>query len=137
MSFCAVRLNADTYPVEPDEVMALAAVGATLACIEGQRPEEIVAAARDCDALLVVSAKVPEAVIAQLTHCRTIARLGAGVDKIDVDAATHHGIVVSNVPDFCLGEQADHSMTLLLAFARLFPKWRPSWHQRRFLNRSA
>lgn len=121
MSLCAVRLNADTYPVEPDEVKALAAVGAKLVCVEGQRPEEIVAVARDCDALLVVSAQVPEAVIAQLTRCRTIARLGAGVDKIDVEAATQHGIVVSNVPDFCLGEQADHSMALLLSFARQLP----------------
>ena len=121
MNFCAVRLNADTYPVEPDEVTALAAVGAKLVCIEGQRPEEIVAAARDCDALLVVSAQVPEVVIAQLTRCRTIARLGAGVDKIAVEAATRQGMVVSNVPDFCLGEQADHSMALLLSCARQLP----------------
>ena len=121
MSFSVVRLNADTYPVEQEELQALAQVGATVVCIEGQRPEEIIAAARDCDALLVVSAQVPEVVISQLTRCRTIARLGAGVDKIDVAAATRHGMVVSNVPDFCLGEQADHSMALLLSCARQLP----------------
>ena len=121
MKFTAVRLNADTYPVEPEEVQAMAQAGAELWSIEGHRAEEILAAARDCDALLVVSAQVPEAVIAQLRRCRTIARLGAGVDKIDVQAATGHGIVVSNVPDFCLGEQADHSMALLLSCARQLP----------------
>ena len=59
----AVRLNAVTYPVEPDEQRILAEAGAEFVAVEGQSPEEIVAAARDCDALLVVSSKVPAAVI--------------------------------------------------------------------------
>ncbi len=121
MTYKAVRLNADTYPVEPEETQALASAGADLLCIEGQRPDDILAAARDCDALLVVSSYVPASVITELTRCRTIARLGAGTDKIDVDTATQRGIVVSNVPDFCLGEQADHTMALLLSFARRLP----------------
>ena len=117
----AVRLNATTYPVEPEEAQALAAQGAGLLAVEGQRADEIVAAARDCDALLVVSSYVPAQVIDGLTRCRTIARLGAGTDRIDIEAATRRGIVVSNVPDFCLGEQADHTMALLLSFARRLP----------------
>ncbi len=118
---CVVRLNAATYPMESEERQVLAAAGADLVEIEGQQAEDIVAAARDCDALMVVSSSVPASVIAQLTRCRTIARLGAGTDKIDVEAATQGGIVVSNVPDFCLGEQADHTMALLLSFARRIP----------------
>ncbi len=125
----AVRLNADTYPVEPEEVRTLAEAGAELVCIEGQQPDDILRAARDCDALLVVSSHVPETVIAQLTRCRTIARLGAGTDKIAVEAATQHGIVVSNVPDFCLGEQADHTMALLLSFARRLPYMQDAMRQ--------
>ncbi len=117
----AVRLNATTYPVEPEEAQALAAQGAGLVAIEGQRPDEILAAARDCDALLVVSSYVPAQVIDGLTRCRTIARLGAGTDRIDIEAASRRGIVVSNVPDFCIGEQADHTMALLLSFARRLP----------------
>ena len=121
MRFKAVRLNADTYPVEPQEVQALAQAGAELVCVEAQKPEQVLAAARDCDALLVVSSSLPTSVVSQLTRCRTIARLGAGTDKIDVQEATRCGIVVSNVPDFCLGEQADHTMALLLSFARRLP----------------
>ncbi|MBC7703338.1 MAG: C-terminal binding protein [Rhodoferax sp.] len=117
----AVRLNSATYPMEPEERQVLAASHVDLVEIEGQQAEEIVAAARDCDALLVVSSYVPAWVISQLTRCRTIARLGAGTDKIDVAQATQCGIVVSNVPDFCLGEQADHTMALLLSFARRLP----------------
>ncbi len=121
MTLLAVRLNAETYPVEPVEAQALHEAGADLVCIEGQDDAAQLAAVRDCDALLVVSAYVTANVIEQLQRCRTIARLGAGTDRIDVDAATRCGIVVSNVPDFCLGEQADHTMTLLLAFARRLP----------------
>lgn len=121
MSSLAVRLNAATYPVEPFERAELARAGAAFVEIEGQQPDEILAAAKQCDALLVVSSYVPAAVIERLARCRIIARLGAGVDRVDVEAATRHGIVVSNVPDFCLDEQAEHTLTLLLAFARRLP----------------
>ena len=125
----AVRLNSATYPMEPEERQVLAVAGVDLVEIEGQQSEEIVKAALDCDALLVVSSYVPAAVISQLTRCRTIARLGAGTDKIDVEWATQCGIVVSNVPDFCLGEQADHTMALLLSFARRLPYMQDAMRQ--------
>ena len=117
----AVRLSAVSYPMSPVAMAEIAKAGAELLQIEGQKPEEIIAAAADCDALLVVSAKLPAEVIRALRKCRIIARLGAGTDKIDVAAATAAGIVVSNVPDFCINEQAEHALTLLLAFARRLP----------------
>src|SRR5438034_5896390 len=119
--FRAVRLNALTYPVEPGERAELERVGAAWTEVEGQTPQEISAAAHDCDALLVISAKVPAEVVDLLARCRVIARLGAGTDRIDVAAATRRGIVVANVPDFCLHEQAEHTLALLLAFARRLP----------------
>ena len=111
----AIRLNATTYPIEPIEHEELARVGIQLIGIEGQQPKEIVAAARNCDALLVVSSSVPRSVIQELRQCQVISRLGAGTDKIDVVCATERGIVVTNVPDFCLNEQAEHTLALLLA----------------------
>ena len=121
MSYRVLRLNAETYPVEDGEHTALAAVGAELIAIEGRTEADILGAASGCDALMVVSSYVPASVISQLPKCRTIARLGAGTDRIDIEAATQAGMVVSNVPDFCLGEQADHTMALLLSFARRLP----------------
>src|SRR5207244_6680382 len=119
--FQAVRLNAITYPVEPGERAELARVGSEFVAIEGQRPDVILDAAADCDALLVVSAYVPGSVIERLSRCRVISRLGAGTDRIDIDAATRSGIIVANVPDFCVNEQAEHTMALLLAMARRLP----------------
>ena len=117
----AVRLNALSYPVDQAEFDAMIIAGVDLRLIEGQKPDEIIAAAADCDALLVVSSKLPAEVIHAMPRCRIIARLGAGTDKIDIAAATAAGIVVSNVPDFCLNEQAEHPLMLLLAYARQLP----------------
>jgi D-3-phosphoglycerate dehydrogenase len=117
----AVRLNATTYPVEPDEQAELERAGAKFVALEGQQPSEVLTATRDCDALLVVSAKVPADLIDQLARCRVIARLGAGTDRIDVAAATRRGILVTNVPDFCTNEQAEHTLALLLAWVRRLP----------------
>jgi D-3-phosphoglycerate dehydrogenase len=119
--FKAVRLNAVTYPVEPAERAELERIGCAFTAIEGRTPDEIIESAADCDALLVVSAYVPTSVIERLTRCRVISRLGAGTDRIDVEAATRLGIVVANVPDFCLNEQAEHTLALLLALARRVP----------------
>lgn len=116
--FKAVRLNERTYPVEPGERAELERAGASWHTIEGQKPEEIIAAAHDCDALLVVSSKVSGDVLEQLPRCRILSRLGTGVDRIDIPAATRLGIVVANVPDFCVREMADHAMAMLLALAR-------------------
>src|SRR5258708_7627768 len=116
--FKVVRLNVLTYPVEPDERDILERAGAKWLAIEGQQSEEIIEAAHDCDALLTVSSRVSGTVIERLETCRVLSRLGAGTDRLDILTATRHGIVVANVPDFCLNEMAEHVMALLLAWGR-------------------
>jgi D-3-phosphoglycerate dehydrogenase / 2-oxoglutarate reductase len=76
--------------------------------------------ARGASGLLVCYAKVTEPIVrvAAESGCQVIARYGIGYDNVDVEAASHHGIVVTNVPDYCVGEVADHAMALLLALAR-------------------
>lgn len=74
--------------------------------------------AADVDAIMTNWAQVPEAVIAAAPKCRIVSRLGIGLDNIDVDYATRKGIVVTNVPDYCLIEVAEHSLALLFALGR-------------------
>jgi D-3-phosphoglycerate dehydrogenase len=74
--------------------------------------------AADVDAILTCWAQVPTAVIEAAPRCRIIARLGVGLDNIDVAAATRRGIAVTNVPDYCVHEVAEHTLALLLALAR-------------------
>jgi D-3-phosphoglycerate dehydrogenase / 2-oxoglutarate reductase len=71
------------------------------------------------DALLVCYAEITDEVIAAAQpSCRVIARYGVGFDNIDIEAASNAGVLVTYVPDYCLDEVADHTMSLLLAAAR-------------------
>lgn len=62
--------------------------------------------------------KVTAPVLAAGTSLRVVARAGVGVDNIDVDAASEHGIIVVNSPAGNIVAAAEHTVALLLATAR-------------------
>lgn len=96
--------------------------GLELTAAHCKTEEEVIDVARDADAIIAQYATVGAKAIGALTRCQVIARYGTGVDIVDVDAATRHGILVTNVPnDWCENEVADHAMALLLALARKIP----------------
>ena len=99
----------------------LSRIGAELSLADAPTPEAIVKVARQADAVLVTYAKITAEMIRQLARCRIIARFGIGVDNVDIAAATHAGIVVTRVPDYCVDEVSDHTMALLLALVRKIP----------------
>src|SRR6186713_2551372 len=75
------------------------------------------------DALLVRSATAVTAEsIANATQLKVIGRAGAGVDTIDVEAATARGIAVMNAPDSNTLAAAEHAISLLFALARHIPR---------------
>lgn len=81
----------------------------------------LAALAADVDAIMTCWADVSATVIDATTRCQIVARLGIGLDNIDVARATDRGIPVTNVPDYCLTEVAEHTLALLLALARKLP----------------
>lgn len=70
------------------------------------------------DAIMTNWAKVTPQVIRTATRCQVVCRLGIGLDNIAVDTATELRIPVTNIPDYCVMEVADHALALLLACAR-------------------
>ena len=75
--------------------------------------------ARDADGIVVSwGIDVGREMIERLERCTVIGVSSVGVDMVDVEAATAHGIVVTNVPDIFIEEVADHTMMLLLGSAR-------------------
>jgi len=96
----------------------LSQADASIEVASDRSPGAIIEAARDADGLLVNTGLVPRKVIEGLEKCQIIVRFGVGVDAVDVEAATEHGILVCNVPDYCMDEVSDHAMALLLACAR-------------------
>ena len=83
--------------------------------------EEVIAAAKDADGILNQYAPLTGRVIKSLDRCKVICRYGVGVDSIDVKAATERGIIVANVPDYCVDEVSTHAMALILACGRKVP----------------
>lgn len=79
---------------------------------------EVARAVEGADAVLNCYAPMPAEVIRGLDRCTVIARYGIGLDTIDLDEATARGIVVTNVPDYCIDEVSDHALALILALAR-------------------
>jgi D-3-phosphoglycerate dehydrogenase len=59
-----------------------------------------------------------EEVFANAPKLKAVIRYGVGVDTIDLDAATRHGVMVGHLPDFCIREVANHALVLLLACAK-------------------
>src|ERR1700734_2423721 len=105
---------------------------ATLAVFEGESGWQIVthdqiknglaAELADADALVVRSAvQVDEALLSAAPKLRVIGRAGVGVDNIDADAATRHGIVVMNTPGANAIAVAELTIGLMLALGRQLP----------------
>jgi D-3-phosphoglycerate dehydrogenase / 2-oxoglutarate reductase len=93
-------------------------IDAELILAERQDPASLAALAGPVDAIMTNWVKVPAEVIAAAPKCRIVSRLGIGLDNIDVAYCTAHKIPVTNVPDYCVIEVAEHALALLLAMAR-------------------
>ncbi|MDQ7842227.1 MAG: C-terminal binding protein [Armatimonadota bacterium] len=106
------------FPSLDIEREVLGAIGAELVALQASREAELVPAVGDADGLLVCYAPVTRRVIEAARRCRVIARYGIGLDNVDLAAAAERGIVVTNVPDYCVDEVSDHALALLLACAR-------------------
>jgi len=79
---------------------------------------ELIALAPRADAILTCWQQVTPSLLDAATNCCHVSRYGVGLDNIAVDRATALGILVTNVPDFCVEEVSDHAMALLLACGR-------------------
>ena len=96
----------------------LAEVDAQLVAADCHSEEDVVQATGDADGILLSLSPITRRVIASWKKNKVIARYGIGVDTVDLQAATDHGVFVTNVPDFCYDEVSDTAMSLILAVTR-------------------
>lgn len=101
----------------PEEAILLEA-GAALRVAATGDESELLALAPQATGILTNWRRVSRRVLEAAPRCVSVGRYGIGLDNIDVEAATELGIVVTNVPSYCVEDVADHAMALLLACVR-------------------
>ena len=128
-----------TDPIAQDGIDALAP-HAQVDVKLGIGPDELESIIGEYDALIVRSeTKVTARIIEAATKLQVIGRAGAGVDNIDVEAATNRGIIVVNAPLGNTTSAAEHSIALMLALSRYIPQANAvlksgKWERRSFMG---
>ncbi len=92
----------------------------------------------NADGLIVRSAtRVTRELLEKAERLRVVGRAGVGIDNIDVEAATHRGVLVMNTPGGNSVSVAEHTLALMLALARSVPQSNASIHAGRWEKSSA
>jgi D-3-phosphoglycerate dehydrogenase len=102
---------------------ALRAAGLEAEHRPGLSEAELLRAVSEAHGIVVRSdTQISEQVMAAAPQLRVVARAGAGVDNIDVAAATRRGIVVMNAPGENTISAAEHTISMILSMARKIPQ---------------
>ena len=76
----------------------------------------------DADGLLFCFESIDESILRSSKKLKIAQRYGIGVDNIDIKVATELGIVVANIPDYCIDEVSDHAISMILSLNRLLQR---------------
>jgi D-3-phosphoglycerate dehydrogenase len=95
-------------------------MGAKVTLAECRTEDDLIAIGQDADVFGYVGLFTPftARVLASLPRCRLVARWGIGMDSVDLEAASAHGIVVSNAAEYCVPEVAAHAAAFILMLGR-------------------
>jgi D-3-phosphoglycerate dehydrogenase len=113
-----VVVTDSSFADHDQETALLKSVGATLTIESCRSEEEVIGVCAGAGILLVQWAPIGRRVFAARPEVRLVVRYGIGLDNVDLQAAAEHGVAVANVPDYCIDEVAEHTVTLLLAVHR-------------------
>lgn len=102
--------------------------------------EDLIAQVGSAHALIIRSGvQITPDVFAAAPELKAIARAGVGVDNIDLDAATEHGVIVMNTPGGNTISTTEHTFGLMLALARHIPQGNQSlkeghWDRKKYVG---
>src|SRR5204863_9610399 len=85
--------------------------------------DQLMGIVADADGIIVRSStSVDREVMQKAKRLKVVGRAGVGVDNVDIDAATEHGILVMNSPGGSTTTTAEHTIAMLFALARNIPQ---------------
>ena len=85
--------------------------------------EELIRRIRPADIVINIrsSSRFTKSVFEQCGQLRLLSLWGTGTDNVDLPAAAHHGIIVTNTPGVSALTIGEHCLALLLSVARRIP----------------
>jgi D-3-phosphoglycerate dehydrogenase len=116
--------------LEPDGLADLEKAGVQVDNRPGLKGEELKAALQAADgAIIRLATRITADLLEDPGKLRVIVRAGAGVDNVDVVAATRKGVIVMNTPSSNTYSACEHTWGLILALARQIPTADAVMHQ--------
>jgi len=106
------------YASLQEEETELAKYGIGLVPKQCRTEDEVIRECSEAAGLLDQYAPITRRVMENLPNLKVVARYGVGVNTIDLDAATDHGVCVLNVPDYCMDEVSNQAIALMMACQR-------------------
>ncbi len=80
--------------------------------------EDLISAAGDADAMIIRSDKVDAGVLGAATNLKIVVRAGAGVDNVDLAAASERKVVVMNTPGQNSNAVAELAIAMMIYMSR-------------------
>ena len=112
-----------TDPIAEAGLDRLRAEGYTVETAYDIDDSALVEAIADAHALIVRSGtEVTREVFEAAEELVIVGRAGIGVDNIDIEAATDHGVIVANAPEGNVRAAAEHTVAMTFAVARSIPQ---------------
>jgi D-3-phosphoglycerate dehydrogenase len=93
-------------------------MGAELILAQVNKEEDLIRVCKDADGLLNQYALLTRNVFQNLPQCKVASRYGVGVDSVDLKAATDLGVIIANVPDYCMDEVSNQTISMILTLVR-------------------
>ncbi len=101
-----------------EEKEEIGRIGAELILAQVKEEEDLTRVCKEADGIINQYSLLTRKVLENLQKCKVISRYGVGVDSVDLRAATDLGIIVANVPDYCIDEVANQTISMMLALVR-------------------
>ncbi len=116
----------NAYDVEKKTLPA----DAEVVCTQVKSEDDILNICKDADAVMSEYGPYTRRVLEKLPKLKIIANSAMGVDNVDLVAAKELGIAVTNVPDYCFYEVAEHAMALIIASLRNIVGYNEKVHEK-------
>lgn len=107
----------------PEYSRLLAEHGIEYSYLSSTDEDEIAAAARGVEGIIFTSTRFDESLFSKLPDLKIISRSGIGLDTVDMDAATAHGVIVCNSASYGTYDVAQHTVALLLSLLHSVPRY--------------